>query len=205
MKFYIPISIGNPKFCSANVKKVANYLQMKDASLTIVLFDSLRVLTNVIKGDDYLEAERKAEVTTVDTQRMLYKIFEGYQNDVEILRSARLAKDVNVSRIRRMVVRYLESNKEAFALVNARSYNVLRRMGLEKTAYRMFLEQQYIIEETSVSLSILTNKKIKSELYIKKESGLIDYIFENPSDFSDESILANGRRFLSWPEVGIEC
>ena len=203
-KYYIPVSVGNPKFSPDSLREIDSYLSSNDASATIVLFDSLRTLANLIRGDSLFEAKRKADVATNDTLQLFYKIFKESAANNEIIKSTSISNDLFVTCFKSQIMTLLSSDVDAFKFVNKRAEKMFVRMGIEKTSYRMFVEHLYIVEETAITLYYLTRADIDHELYIKNEDGLIDYIYRNPALFPESRLLHGGRKFKSWKDIGID-
>ncbi len=200
-KFYVPLSLGNPKFNRSSMGDLRDLLKNHEASSTIVLFDSLRVLTNLIRGDDYRSALEKADETSRSTESMLRSIFSSAEMPWEILRSSTLKQNSDIILIEKEVEEYLKKNPNAYKFMGELTGKVLQRMNVLYTPYRGYLEQLYLIEETAISLYFIGNPEVIAEVYVKKENGLIDYIFEHTDFFEMQELLVNGRKFMSWNEL----
>lgn len=200
---YIPVSVGNPKFSNRNLKKVKTFLESQNLDATIVLFDSLRILTNVIKGQDLISAKKNAKIATEDLSRQIQKIFDLPNKQYVLVKSSKLMEEPNVIKLIKLLENFLFDSKKALSIVTNRAKQTLKNLCVEETVEHIALEKKYIIEETAISLYCLSQNKGAFEIYIKKENGLIDYIFKNKSQFPETSLLSNGRRFKSWKDIGV--
>lgn len=192
-RLFVPISLGNHYYSTARLSMLLKETLIPSAHSTVFLCDRLRVLSYIIRGEEYSEGLRmRVELQLQQQIRTLNNIgYSSYPNIV-IKSWSDIEADTKfldaISGVKSIVARRDCIQEEIYRM----SDSLVSRFGsLDHGSDRSrSLQMEYLVLESALSLYMNEIIGFDYEVY-RKGIGLIDYIYDHASD--DLLAITSGR------------
>ena len=208
LRYFIPISVGNPAFSAHSFERVVDFVNQNNGEAFILVCDTLRILTNYMKRQRSPEnAVLVANKSVADTVRMAQKIIEKKSSQKFSLSTiGDLEREDLFWAIKGRLFDLLVFDRKVYNHTEQIAKEKMKRLNISRTRRNIILEYGYIIEETSAAIYATEVIGYPLEIYISNGNGLIDYLQREHeaeiAKFLDKKKL--DREFISWNDIGID-
>lgn len=206
---FVPISLGNHYYSSAILRQVMIEFIAKSRVSVIFLCDRLRFLSYRIRGETDLERINSSIRIQLDqmTRALVNLGLDTYPNAL-VANWSLFQDDPRYSNLLSSLQQFVQSDIEVSRRLEEYTTQLLqhfREVARTNIDDRIQYQQQYILEETALSLYMTEIRSYNIEVY-RRGMGFVDYLYKERSgdlmSLMGSSIL--NRKFISiehWLEM----